>query len=201
MRPPVEKIPNGAYNRLREPRRGIALHFSAGRSDAQDIGWFKNPACRVSYNALFLDGGDWVLIAPWDRRAWHMGFCRGQYRDRYPDVGYRDANSAFYGLSASARQGDVATPEQLDSMAEVAVNLFLQHGWPLTDTWRITTHSAEAVFPAPDHKWWKGPGKKLYARRNELAYKLGRKADPEGYPGQLGYPLFTKEDIIERMQK
>ena len=64
MRPPVETIPNGAYGRLKEPRRGVMLHYDASTSDAGSRMWFKDPRCRVSYNYLVLDNGDYVVIAP-----------------------------------------------------------------------------------------------------------------------------------------
>jgi N-acetyl-anhydromuramyl-L-alanine amidase AmpD len=128
------------WNRLREPRVGIMLHFDASANDAGAVDWLlRHPDCKVSYNRLVLDDGTEVVIAPDTARAWHAGSCKAS--DGV--LGYTDANSAFYGLAFAARGGDTVTSQQLATAAAIAAMWMFQNGW--TDVERhITDHAAEA---------------------------------------------------------
>lgn len=142
---------------LREPRLGVMLHYDASASDEGSLAWLRDPRIRVSYNWLILDNGSQHTIAPIDARAWHAGVCRSSDPVRLP---YKDANSAFYGISLAARPPDVATEAAKDAMARLVVSLFARHGWPLSEVWRIVGHGTEAwprgrkidpVGPDPRH--------------------------------------------------
>lgn len=101
---------------------------------------------------LVLDDGRAYVIAPLDARAWHAGVCRPSG----PPLKYRDANSALYGVSIAATDGERATPAQVAAVVDVCRTLAARHGWDLAaEPWRITGHSAEA-------------------------WPRGRKVDPEG---------------------
>lgn len=141
----------GAWNELREPRLGVMLHYDASASDAGGLAWLRDPRCMVSYNWLVLDDGTAHAIAPEDKRAWHAGVCRPSTAQ----LTYRDANSAFYGVSIAARPGDRATQAQKEAVARLCLGLFGKEGWSVCDTWRVVGHNTEA-----------------WAR--------GRKVDPEG---------------------
>jgi len=131
----------GNWNRLREARQGVSLHYDGSASDVGAEAWLtRAEACHVSYHRLVLDGGRVVNIAPDDARAWHMGVCRPSSA-RFT---YRDANSAFYGFCVAARPGDTITAVQRDVLIALCVYAFQREGWPLTDTWRITEHAREA---------------------------------------------------------
>lgn len=126
---------------LREPRLGIMLHYDASGSDAGAVQWLtKDPACRVSYNVLVLDNGSLVYVTPQDARAWHAGVCRPSN----PLLKYTDANSAFYGLSIAAKPGDAITPVQRNVVIGQIKAWFGKEKWPLSETWRITSHHLEA---------------------------------------------------------
>ena len=138
--------------KVRQAKRiGVMLHYDASTSDDGGIAWLKDARCKVSYNFAVRDNGVVVPIAPEDCRAYHAGVCKPSS----DALAYTDANSAFYGIAITAKSGDTVTPEQLASVVALTKRLFEKHGWPLTDTWRITGHSAEA-------------------------WPRGRKADPEG---------------------
>lgn len=131
----------GNWGALREPRIGVLLHYDASASDAGAVAWLtRDPRCAVSYNVLVLDDGQRIKIAPDDARAWHAGVCRPS-STRLP---YKDANSAFYGLAFAAKPGDVITPKQLAGGIAQIRAWFLEEGWPLDATWRITSHHLEA---------------------------------------------------------
>ena len=147
----VREIPNGHYGDLREPRRGVCLHYDASGSDAGAMAWFADPACKVSYHYLVLDDGGYVTVAPLDKRAWHAGVCRPSD----PKLAYADGNSALYGIAAASSGHEDVTPLQLLTIAWLTRKLFEREGWPTTDLWRITSHRAEA-------------------------WPRGRKSDPEG---------------------
>lgn len=131
----------GNWNRLREARQGVALHYDGSANDRGAESWLtRNEACKVSYHRLVLDGGQVVNVAPDDARAWAMGPCR-------PSSGrftYADANSAFYSWCVAARPGDTITEVQRDVLIALCVYAFQREGWPLTETWRITDHASEA---------------------------------------------------------
>ncbi len=136
----IGRIDNRRWNELREPRLGVMIHYDGSRSDAGAMAWFRDPLCRVSYQALVLRTGDWVQIAPDDMRAWHAGTCAPS--DDWLE--YRDANSAFYGIAAAGDCDHRVRPVQLLTMAWLTRQYFEQEGWPLGETWRITGHEDEA---------------------------------------------------------
>jgi N-acetyl-anhydromuramyl-L-alanine amidase AmpD len=128
--------------KLYEARIGVMLHYDASASDAGAVAWLtQDPRCRVSYHGLVLDDGGVVEIAPWHMRAWHAGVCRSSspYLLRY-----RDANSAFYGLAAAARDGDVITEAQYGALLRLVVERFQAEGWSLRESWRLVGHDTEA---------------------------------------------------------
>lgn len=129
------------WNELKEPRQGITLHYDASSSDAGAVAWFSHPECKVSYNFLVLDDGRVVPIAPRAKRAWHMGSCRPHDPSW---LNYKDANSAFYGVAIAANHKDTATEAQVAAVVRIIKGLFIEHGWPLTDAYRITSHHLEA---------------------------------------------------------
>lgn len=134
------EIPNGQYNDLTEKRIGVMLHFDGSSTDAGSLAWFKDPECKVSYNFLVLDNGDFGTVAPINRRAWHAGICRPS-SDK---LVYADANSAFYGISAATNEKVEVTAVQMLTIAMLTKMLFDKHNWPVTDTWRIVGHDTEA---------------------------------------------------------
>lgn len=161
------------WGTLREPRIGIGLHYDASVSDQSGVNWFTDPRCHVSYNWLVLDSGNIIPIAPDDMRAWHMGWCRSD-DSRLP---YRDANSAFYGVSLAATVGDVATAEAKRSIAALCLTLFERNGWSIRDIWRIVSHRSQAIYE-PGHP---------------KAGQRGRKLDPEG--PDLTRPVMSTQGI------
>ena len=148
------------WNELREPRIGIMLHYDASYSDEGAITWLASQDVTVSYNWLITDLGNIIDFAPWNMRAWHAGCCKSND----PKLIYRDANSAFYGVSIAARPGDVATKAQKTSVADLCQTLMVRHRWPLTELWRIVSHRSQAV----------------YCKGHPKAGQRGRKDDPEG---------------------
>lgn len=131
----------GNWNKCRESRLGIVLHYDDSTSDAGALEWLlKDPRCHVSYNWIISDDGTLTAVAPEDARAWHAGVCRPSSAQ----LTYRDANSALYGIAIAASGKDHATPAQLDAVAALCRRLFAKHGWAHSETWRITTHSREA---------------------------------------------------------
>lgn len=160
----------GNYNALSEPRLGVMLHYDGSTSDAGAQQWLlHDPRCKVSYNWLVLDMGGVVPIAPAGARAWHAGVCRPSS----PKLAYRDANSAFYGLSLAATAGDVATEAAKQAIARHVLTLYRHHGWdPILDGWRIVGHASEA-------------------------WPRGRKIDPEGPDPSL--PVLDVQDVRDRV--
>lgn len=167
----VQEIPNGQYSKLREERLGVMIHYDGSGSDRGAVQWFGDERCRVSYNLLVLDDGSYVRIAPDDRRAWHAGVCKTSDPERLP---YKDANSAFYGISiASSGKHDV-TPLQVATVALLVRRYFDVHGWDLKDTWRIVGHASEA-------------------------WPRGRKTDPEGADPKN--PILSVDDVRQLLPK
>lgn len=167
------------WNTLTESRIGVMLHYDASTSDKGSIAWFSHELCKVSYNHMVLDSGNIVPIAPDDMRAWHAGVCRSSD----PRLVYRDANSAFYGVSIAATVGESATLEAKRSVASLCLYYFSAHGWPLSDVWRIVSHRRHAVFPA------RLPNGEPHPR----AGQYGRKSDPEG--PDLSRPVMNTNEI------
>lgn len=161
----VRTIANGQYNQVKEARKGVMIHFDGSVSDVGAAEWFANPACKVSYQWLVLDDGSCVRIAPDEKRAYHAGKCSPSNPSK---LNYKDANSAFYGVSAATNDVYQATALQMISIAFLCYKYFKKEGWPLTETWRITGHDAEAT-------------------------PRGRKMDPTG-PDKKN-PILSVEDI------
>lgn len=155
---------------LRETRIGVMLHYDASATDKSSVEWLASAAIKVSYNWIVLDSGNIIPIAPETARAWHAGVCRSPD----PRLVYRDANSAFYGVSIAATTGDIATVEAKRSVAALCRTYFFQHGWPLSEVWRIVSHRIHA---------WPWP----------TATKDGRKNDPEG--PDLAHPVLNTNEI------
>lgn len=160
------------WGKLTEARIGVMLHYDASVSDASAVTWFTDPACHVSYNFLVLDTGNIIPIAPQDTRAWHAGCCKSDD----PRLPYRDANSAFFGISLAATVGDAATKEAKRSIALLCLHCFQMEGWPVTAVWRIVSHRSQAV----------------YCKGHPKAGEYGRKSDPEG-PNRAHPVLSTNE--------
>ncbi len=138
------------HNLLREPRQGVMLHYDESLSDKGGLAWFFDPACKVSYDFWISRKGEVYRLVPSDRRAWHAGLCR-------PSEGYdyRDANSAFVGVSIAANNKERATEAQVRSVVELCRQLGRNNGWLLESPTWITGH-------------------------NTQAWPRGRKVDPEG---------------------
>ena len=144
------------------------IHYDASTSDASGIAWLKSPECKVSYNMAVRDNGAVVTIAPEEARAYHAGVCRSSD----PRLVYTDANSAFYGIAITAKAGDTVTEAQLSAVVALCRRLYKKNGWPLTETWRITSHSREA-------------------------YPRGRKSDCEGQDPER--PVLDPEVVRQRL--
>lgn len=128
------------WNEVREPRRGVMLHYSAGSFDGT-VAWCQDPVSKVSYQLVVGQDGRSASIAPLAARAWHAGVCRSSDPARLP---YRDANSAFYGVALAATDGDQITPLALEVLVQRLQSLFDSHRWPVTEGWRIVGHDSEA---------------------------------------------------------
>lgn len=131
---------SGNWNALKEPRLGIALHYTAGSYEGS-VAWCQHPASQVSYQWIVAQDGRSTLIAPWEARAWHMGVCRSSDPERLP---YRDANSAFLGLALAASDKERITDLAFRLLVGTIRTQFRYHGWDLTETWRIVGHDSEA---------------------------------------------------------
>ena len=153
---------------LKESRIGIMIHIDASGSDQGSLSWFRNPDCKCAYHYIVLDNGEIVGIVKSDRRAWHAGTCEPSGKTR----SYRDANSAFYGVAAAAKEGDTITEEQLISIAKVCIAIMRTEGWIYPEN-IITGHSAEA-------------------------WERGRKNDPEC---DFDNPVLSVQMIIDTMKK
>jgi hypothetical protein len=164
------------YHELASPRFGCMIHFDDSSSDESAWRWFTDPACKVSYNRLYLDNGDVVSIADDDCAAWHAGACLTA-----------NANSSFYGQSAATDAKTPATKKQLESMIEDTARIFRFHRWPLTDVpKRIRGHDEEAIFTRANAP-----------KRPDLWGRLGRKVDPTGLlPGKKIINLESYKAVV-----
>jgi N-acetyl-anhydromuramyl-L-alanine amidase AmpD len=126
------------------------LHFDDSSSDASGVEWFSDPACKVSYNRLYLHNGDVVQITPtMEHAAWHAGVCLTPNANRY-----------YYGLSVAASQTRAANDVQMANIVHDCVALFQLNGWKASEVeTRIVGHEDQACFANK---------------------KLGRKVDPTG---------------------
>ena len=150
---------------LREPRRGVMVHYDGSTTDHGGLAWFDDPRCEVSYQVVVLDDGRWAQIAPDSARAYHAGACRTSDPKRLP---YRDANSAFLGIAALTDDRHKVTEAQLITIAWKARAWFAENGWSADETWRVLGHDTEA-------------------------WPRGRKIDPTG-PDPLN-PILKVEDV------
>lgn len=151
LRTPTQSLHSAqCYAPGRTKRVGIMLHFDDSSEDKWAVAWFRDPACHVSYNRLYLDNGDVVEITPSiEHVAWHAGVCT-----------VKNANSKFYGLSAATNTKVPVTQKQFDSIVNDCVALFQKNGWTKADVEkRIVGHEDLACFASG---------------------KLGRKIDPTG---------------------
>lgn len=148
-------------NKLFQKRIGVGLHYDQSQNDKGAVAWFNDPRCEVSYQWLVTDDGYAHRLAPDTARAYHMGVCNPSN----PKLPYKDANSAFYGIAIAAKDGDVCTPQQFNTVVRLCVGYFVENGWKEVD--RITGHSAEAS-------------------------PRGRKVDPEG-TGKI--PVLSVEKV------
>lgn len=126
--------------KLSEPRMGVMLHYDASSNDRGSVAWLKDPKCEVSYQVIVLDNGMVERIAPDTARAYHAGVCKSS-DSRLP---YKDANSAFYGVSIAATDGDTCTPLQFSSVVNVCVRYFIERGWKRSEVFRIVGHDTQA---------------------------------------------------------
>lgn len=166
------------------PRLGVMGHYDASVTDRGALEWLLSIKCKLGYNFLIWDDGTVFEIIPRTMRAPHAGTTRTSdpARLRYPDG---LANSAFYGVAfaAGGRAGDRATPAQLSAFGALARELFAQERWPLTETWRITSHHLEACYPARDDR----------GRPHPRAGQRGRKLDIVG--PDRAHPLATLAEL------
>jgi len=129
----------GNWNAVREPRVGVMLHYDASSSDRGAVQWLLNdpaPRCHTT--------GWCSMMGPWWRSPGrYASVARGHLPTSDPRTPYRDANSAFWGLSVAATDGDVATTAQKAAVADLCRQCFKRQGWPLTQVWRIVGHSTE----------------------------------------------------------
>lgn len=135
------------------------IHFDDSSQDQWAVKWFKDPACKVSYNRLYLDNGNVVQVTTsMKEAAWHAGICLT-----------KNANSYYYGFAATTNTKVPVTLPQFESMLTDVVAIFKFHKWSPADVKkRIKGHHEEAIYPkdskTPQHLWG----------------KLGRKIDPIG---------------------
>lgn len=148
-------------NRRREQVAGACIHWTDGDYQSS-VEWTCDPRSKVSYHAIIGPSGEVTQTVPWDGRAWAMGFCRPSDPKRLP---YRDANNVFESIALAGGPPVPPTAAQIESVIALCVQRFTARGWHASETWRITTHQAEAIF---------GPGS------GAKTGKRGRKIDPEG---------------------
>ena len=147
------------------------VHYSAGTYEST-VDWCRTPASKVSYNTVIGPEGQIAQIVPYDMRAWHAGVCQPSDPQHFP---YHDANSAFEGIALSGGPDfHPPTPEQVETLVAVLKSRFAARGWDRRETWRITSHRAEA-------------------------WPRGRKEDPEG--PDLAHPWLDLTVIRERVSQ
>lgn len=131
----------GNWNRRREPRQGISLHYDQSANDKSAVHWLtQHPDCKLSYTKIILDDGKVVQVAPDDARQWSEGQCRPSV----PKFTYKDANSAFYAVCIAAKNGEKIKVPQFNSLVEECFEYFMLEGWRSSEVWRITSHELEA---------------------------------------------------------
>lgn len=152
-------------------RYGVMWHFDASRTDAGALGWFDDPAFKLSYNRAYTDNGRRIRLTPTiEHRAYHAGKCRSD------SFVHDNANSSFYGLCVTAGDGQLVTIEQFTAICVDTAVIARYHQklghrhWDVSniDYW-ITGHEDWAVNPDG---------------------KLGRKHDPTG--SDHAHPVLDK---------
>ena len=95
------------------PIRVIIMHADASASEKGTLGWFMDPASKVSYHVLIGRQGTVYRIVEESRRAWHAG--------KSAWGGSKDVNAISLGLAfANKHDGHEAlTPLQLASALDV----------------------------------------------------------------------------------
>lgn len=161
--------PKGTYwTDLRLKRQGVCLHYDGSTTDVGGLAWLQGLDVKASYNLVVLDNGDWGIVAPLDKAAWHAGKSRSSDPGRLPYPNNM-ANHAFYGLCILTNDKVDVTMPQAITAAWLCARLFAREGWSRSeDLWRVTTHRAEA-------------------------WERLRKKDPEG--GDLKNPIWQADDV------
>lgn len=87
----------------------IVIHGTAGKTDAGDLSWCRDPRSRVSYHYLIGRDGRIYRLVPDEQRAWHAGESSWEGRSNCNDY------SIGVGLSNDGREP--YTPAQYDAAA------------------------------------------------------------------------------------
>lgn len=151
------------------------LHYDASVTDTGALSWLLDSRCKLGYNFLVWDDGQVFEIIPRDMRAPHAGFTRTSDTEKFPypkDQG----NSAFVAvaIAAGGRRNDTATRAQVQSVALLSNEIFEELKWSKSETWRFTTHKAEA-------------------------WPRGRKTDSPG--PNIDRPVMTKEQVVQEFRR
>jgi N-acetyl-anhydromuramyl-L-alanine amidase AmpD len=151
------------------------LHYDASVTDPGSLEWLLSPKCTLGYNFLVWDDGEIFEIIPRHMRAPHAGVTRTSDKGKfdYPD---NEGNSAFVGvaIAAGGRSHDRATAAQIHAVAWLSAYLFQEHKWAFSETWRFTTHKAEA-------------------------WPRGRKSDCPG--PDLQHPVMSQEEVVQEFRR
>lgn len=101
----------------------LIIHGTAGKSDAGDIAWCRDPVSKVSYHYIVgRDGKVYQLVAD-DRKAWHAGLSDWQGRG--------NCNDYSIGIGLSNRgDGEKYTDAQYTALRSLVGQLRTKHGIP-----------------------------------------------------------------------
>ena len=126
--------PSPNHNARTSPIRLIVLHADASPSEKGTLGWFMDPASKVSYHVLIGRQGTVYRIVDESRRAWHAG------KSAWP--GIADVNSASLGLSFANRHDgrEALTPVQIAVAQDIIADWRARY--PTIEA--VTTHAAVA---------------------------------------------------------
>ena len=117
------------------PIRVIIMHADASASEKGTLGWFMDPASKVSYHVLIGRQGTVYRIVDESRKAWHAGKAKWD--------GHDDVNGCSLGLSFANKHDGVEalTPVQ------IAVARDIVAGWrkKYPGIRAVTTHAAVAI--------------------------------------------------------
>lgn len=155
------------------------LHFDDSSEDTWAVKWFLDPACKVSYNRLYLDNGTVVQITPSMRHvAWHAGVCT-----------IATPNTRYYGISAATNAKVPVTAAQFASIVHDCVALFEDNKWPRVDAYLPST-------------WRPGQDARIIGHEDVACFasgKLGRKIDPSGYDHK--HPILDMAAVREAVYR